>query len=166
MGEDVRPTGQSLNPRSSTKSLIKRYRAGVYETPNRPSEPPITDHRGPNVRELGTTVTLLTDEQVGGLVADYQAGMKVKAIAEKYDVNRWTVRQHLIRREIPVRRRGIDETLIPKVIALYRAGNTLIEIGHQLGVNPGTLRNTLRNEGVELRVAAPRSRSARPHAAD
>ena len=66
------------------------------------------------------TVTLLTDEQVDTLAPDYQAGMKVKVTAEKYKVNRWRVRQHLNRRYIPARRRGIDETLISEAIALSR----------------------------------------------
>jgi len=118
------------------------------------------------VRELGTTVTLLAHEQVDGLVADYQAGMKVSDIAAKYSVNRWTVRHHLIRREIPVRLRGMDDAQVPEAIALYGAGHTLAEIGRLLDADPGTVRNTLRREGVELRTAAPRTRDTRPGASD
>lgn len=87
--------------------------------PNRPTEPPITDHRGLNVRELGTTVTLLTARQVDDLIADYNAGMRVREIAEKFGVARWTVTNHMARRNVPFRTRGIDPDVVPNLAAAY-----------------------------------------------
>jgi hypothetical protein len=60
------------------------------------------------VREVETVQTFLTASEVDRLVADYQAGVGVLELADRYGIHRATVAAHLRRRDVPRRSTGLD----------------------------------------------------------
>ena len=48
----------------------------------------------------------LTDKEVAGIIAEYNSGMTAKEIAEKYGCNKCTVRAHLKKNGVRMRRRA------------------------------------------------------------
>jgi DNA-directed RNA polymerase specialized sigma24 family protein len=54
------------------------------------------------------TLRRLSCEQVTALVAGYQAGATVYELAERFDINRKTVSEHLHRQGVEIRRHGLN----------------------------------------------------------
>jgi lambda repressor-like predicted transcriptional regulator len=113
------------------------------------------------VRSLGMAQTLLRAEQVDDLVARYRDGATLVQLASRFGIHRRTVAEHLTRREVPIRRTGIDSSRFNEVADLYDSGLTLAEVGLKVGAGPDAVRRALVEHGVPIRAGGGRrSRTA------
>jgi len=115
------------------------------------------DTRGRMVRAVGMTQTFLIPAQVDELVAMYQAGATLVEVGEWFSVHRRTVAAHLVRRSVPIRRRGLDKDRLAEAVTLYTGGLTLTEVGLRFGVSQQAIRRALAAEGVIIRPSGRRS---------
>lgn len=99
----------------------------------------------------------LTESEVDDLVAAFQSGVTVKALAKHYSINRTTVMDHLRRRGVP-RQGEWSEVAVKKAAARYEAGETLNEISLTMNVDPRTVGRQLRMAGVAIRPSGPKRR--------
>ncbi|WP_187346941.1 helix-turn-helix domain-containing protein [Saccharomonospora sp. CUA-673] len=87
------------------------------------------------------------------LIEDYNSGMSVQGLAQKYGIHRATVSAHLSRRSIPRRRPGLDVDERAEAVRLFRAGVSMRSISRRLGVGRQSVRVCLVEAG--LVAAAP-----------
>ena len=146
------------NPYSALKTVVSRRSRGVYKRSWRPLEPSVVDSRGRMVRAVGIAQTFLRPAQVDELVALYREGATLVELGERFSVHRRTVAAHLVRRSIPIRRRGLDESDVTEAVELYEGGSTLIEVGLRFGVSQQAVRRALDVEGVTIRPGVRRAR--------
>lgn len=146
------------NPCPALKTVASRGSRGAYKRDRRPLEPTVVDSRGRMVRAVGMTQTFLSPAQVDELVAMYQAGATLVEVGERFSVHRRTVAAHLVRRSVPIRRRGLDESHLAKAVDLYVSGLTLMEVGLRFGVSQQSVRRALVAEGVVIRPGGRRAR--------
>ena len=105
--------------------------------------------------------TLLRAEQIDELVARYRDGATLVQLASRFGIHRRTVAEHLTRREVPIRRTGIDSSRFNEVADLYDSGLTLAEVGLKVGAGPDAVRRALVEHGVPIRAGGGRrSRTA------
>lgn len=90
----------------------------------------MVDSRGRMVRAVGMTQTFLSPAQVDELVALYEAGATLVELSERFGVHHRTAAAHLVRRSVPIRRRGLNEHHLAEAVELYTSGLTLLEVGH------------------------------------
>ncbi len=117
----------------------------------------MVDSRGPMVRAVGITQTFLSPAQIDELVALYQAGATLVEVGERLSVHRRTVAVHLVRRSVPIRRRGLDASQLAEAVTLYSGGLTLTEVGLRFGVSQQTVRRALAAQGVSIRPTGRRA---------
>ena len=146
------------NPYSALKTVVSRRSRGVYKRSWRPLEPSVVDSRGRMVRAVGIAQTFLRPAQVDELVALYREGATLVELGERFSVHRRTVAAHLVRRSIPIRRRGLDESDVTEAVELYEGGSTLIEVGLRFGVSQQAVRRALDVEEVTIRPGVRRAR--------
>lgn len=91
-------------------------------------------------------------------MALYREGAKLVELGERFSVHRRTVAAHLVRRSVPIRRRGLDESDVAEAVELYTSGLTLMEIGLWFGVSQQAVRRTLAAEGATIRSVGRRAR--------
>ena len=108
----------------------------------------IVSDDAPTVRDRH--LRLREEEQVQ-LVADYQAGMTVYELGNKYQISRKTVSVILKRRGIKLRYKLIGPTELDQAQRLYESGASYATIGNYLKVDPATVRKALLGAGVESR---------------
>lgn len=107
------------NPCPALKTVASRRSRGVYRRDRRPLEPSLVDERGRMVRAVGMAQTFLSPAQVDELVALYEAGATLVELGERFGVHRRTAAAHLVRRSVPIRRRGLDECHLAEAVELY-----------------------------------------------
>src|SRR5690606_23890110 len=146
------------NPCTALKTVASRRSRGVYRRDRRPSEPSVVDSRGRMVRAVGMAQTFLSPAQVDELVALYEAGATLVELGERFSVHRRTAAAHLVRRSVPVRRRGLDERRLAEAAELYSDGLTLMEVGLRFGVSQQTVGRALVATGIALRPSGRRSK--------
>jgi transposase len=100
----------------------------------------------------------LRPSQRAELVADYAAGMPVRAISKKYGVHRATIPKLVRRVGISVRTSGLSIEQHAEAASLYESGMTLMEVGSRLGVSQQSVRRALTTEGVKVRPPGRRGR--------
>lgn len=142
--------GRYYNPKAQVDALESLLR----NLPDPTEAPP----RAPARRTPGTAKQLDVDDQVQELIADYQAGVSVRRLGERFGIARQTVSEILRRHEVPVRQRGLSPEQVDEAVRLYADGWSLARIGNQMDVNPQTVLNRLRERGVRTRDAQGRSR--------
>lgn len=120
----------------------------------------MVDSRGRMVRAVGMTQTFLSPAQVDELVAMYEAGATLVKLGERFSIHRRTVAAHLVRRSIPIGRRGLDERHLAEAVELYVNGLTLLEVGRRFSVSQQAVRSALRRAGVTIRSSGRRPQSA------
>lgn len=116
------------------------------------------DARGPVAKNTVKSQTRLTLDQRAEMVADYEAGTSVKAIAAKYRVHRGTIPTLVARAGRRLRTPGLDEAGRRRACDLYEAVYTLAEVAERLSVDPKTVRDAVVGAGADIR---PRGRQAR-----
>jgi DNA invertase Pin-like site-specific DNA recombinase len=93
------------------------------------------------------------------LVASYQAGTTVNALARTYRIDRTTVLEHLRRQGVQRRHpRRLQQADIDKAVKLYGEGASLDSVALELRIGATTVRRLLNKAGVEIR---PRGRPFR-----
>lgn len=117
------------------------------------------DSRGRMVRAVGMTQTSLSPAQVDELVALYEAGATLVELGERFSIHRRTAAAHLVRRSVPIRRRGLDERHLAEAVELYSGGLTLMEVGLRFGVSQQTVGRALVAAGIALRPSGRRSQA-------
>ncbi len=146
------------NKRPALKSLILRVLKGSEQRGPRGRTTERRDSRGAVAKNPAKSQTRLTPKQRAELVADYEAGMSVKAIAAKYRVHRGTIPTFVARAGGRLRTPGLDEAGCRRACDLYEAGYTLAEVAERLSVDPKTVRDAVVGAGADIR---PRGRQAR-----
>jgi hypothetical protein len=93
----------------------------------------------------------LSRDQTQQLIARYQAGETARQLGEAFNINRKTVCKVLSREGVTPRWRKLTDTDITQAIELYESGLSLACVGHQLGVDSGTILNHFRRLGIDRR---------------
>ncbi len=130
-------TGQS----SKQFALVRQLAAALpgLADASRPAAPP----RQQQVR--------LTPARVAKLVAAYEAGLDMNELAKLYGIHRHSVRAHLDKAGVELRRRGLTQAQVDEAVRLYVTGSSLARLGQQLGCDHTTVGRALRHRGVALR---------------
>lgn len=110
------------------------------------------------VRAVGMTQTFLSPTQVDELVARYEAGATLVELGERFSIHRRTAAAHLVRRSVPIRRRGLDACDFAEAVELYAGGLSLMEVGLRCQVSQQAVRRALVAEGVTVRPSGRQSR--------
>jgi len=111
-----------------------------------PSGPPESD-----TRTTKQVHRRLRSDEVDQLVAEYRAGAKVKELATRYNIHKYTVGSILNRQQVVRRPQGIPPERIGEAAASYLAGSSLATIGGVMSVDAATVGRTLRKAGISLR---------------
>lgn len=108
----------------------------------------------------GSTVQALTEKREMPVVAAYQSGESVSAVAARHKITEGTVRDILRRRNVPLRpaERIFTPEQEARIVAEYTAGDTMLEIATRLKVHKGTVRRALQQLEVPARRRGPRPR--------
>jgi DNA-directed RNA polymerase specialized sigma24 family protein len=86
----------------------------------------------------------LSAAAVDALVEGYLAGRTVYELGSEFGINRRTVSEHLHRRGVPMRRRGLTTAQADEAVSLRGQGWSLAGIGARFDVAPGTVLRHLR----------------------
>lgn len=113
--------------------------------------PAPADPARPTRDPLPQTIRQLRPSQLAGIIADYQAGATVLALANKYGFNRNTIPTILKRAGVRLRGSGLTDEQIDEAVRLYEAGQSLARIGNRFGVDAHTVRRRLLDRGVAMR---------------
>ena len=97
------------------------------------------------------TIRHLRHAEVDELVATYEAGATVHALATQFGIHRATVGQHLQARGIDTQPPGLHPDDVPAAADLYRAGWSLIRLAEKFGTSGNTVRSHLLEAGVQMR---------------
>lgn len=137
----LRSTFANLTPR--TKTLVTRWKRGVYRVSQRPETAPTQDSRGTVVRRIENLQTFLTASEVDRLVDDYLDGATVNELADRYGVHRATVSAHLTRRRVGRRRPGLGVDEAAEAVRLHLGGVSMRAIAQSMGVDRKAVRRAL-----------------------
>lgn len=96
----------------------------------------------------------LSPPEIDQLVADYQAGLCLTGLGERFGLHRQTAKAHLERRGVIIRSElpALNEGQITQAVVLYTEGRGLNPIAALLGVAPNTVKRALLAQGVQLRL--------------
>lgn len=140
------------------KTVVSRWRRGVYREDQRPREPVVQDERGRVIRSIGKAQTFLTEAQIDQVVALYEGGMSMEGIAQKFRAHRRTIAAQLVRRGKSLGRyRRVQPGDIAEAAEMYRKGMTLAELGRRFGVSQSAVKTAVTSSGVLIR---PRGRAS------
>jgi DNA-binding MarR family transcriptional regulator len=97
-------------------------------------------------REPWAPAHRLSPFEIARLVTRYQAGSKIRELAEEFGVHKHTVSAHLARQGIPTRIGGriVDEAAALEIIRLYAGGQTMDAIAAELGIAQSTVSRALK----------------------
>lgn len=93
----------------------------------------------------------LTEREIEKLTSDYQSGMTIKGLSDRYRIHRTTVYEHLDRSGVPRRQRGLTQVQVRDAAELYESGLSLAKIGARFSVDAQTVRVRIVEEGVQIR---------------
>lgn len=155
-------TGRFCHVPRALKTLIKQGKAGNLRTVRADPIGSLSDRRGVTVPAIGKAATRLDEGQASQLIKEYIGGDAVGTLAVRYGIHRVTVAEHLRRRNIPVRTKGLVPSEADESIILYNQGYSLAAIGKHFGVAANTVRRTLLQSGVQLRGPNELQRGAIP----
>ncbi|MEX5718209.1 hypothetical protein [Geodermatophilus maliterrae] len=94
----------------------------------------------------------LTPEQAERLVAEYQAGKDIKALAVRWGMHRTTVAAQLRRAGVALRRQGVPTDRLDEAVQLYGAGWSCQRLAERYGCDDETVRQALKRVGIRLRA--------------
>jgi hypothetical protein len=139
--ESVVLTGTSWK----VKAQLKRLAVALPEMLSRPEQPERQESasRRPQVR--------LTPELVQQLVADYEAGASMTALADCHGLHRTTVASHLRGAGVEFRRQGLNDGEVREASRLYADGWPLSRLGARYDCAADTVRLALLRAGVSMR---------------
>jgi uncharacterized protein (DUF433 family) len=133
--------------------LLGRYskRTSWTKRLRRLAEATVGDERD-TVRKQRATITTLPAARVAELVDGYRAGATVNELAARFEIHQTTVTQHLCRKGVSMRRRGLDGPQLEYAVRLYQQGMSLARVGAHLDVHAETVRQALRARGIQMRA--------------
>lgn len=155
-------TGRSCHSPHALKTLVKLRKEGKLATTRTEQISADSDLRGQTVHAIEKAVTLLDEDQISQLVREYLDGDLISTLAARYGVHRTTVTEHLRRRNIPMRAKGMLPSEAEESILLYEEGYSLASIGRHFGVTGNTVKNVLLKSGTRLRGPNELRRGAVP----
>ncbi len=132
------------------KTLVTRWKRGVYRVSQRSETAPSEDSRGTVVRRIEHLQTFLTAAEVDRLVDDYLDGTTVNGMADRYGVHRATVSAHLTRRRVGRRRPGLGVEEAAVAVRLHLGGVSMRAIAQSMGVDRKAVRRALVEAGAIL----------------
>jgi len=128
----------------------ERLRALVELVPSGPSEAiPQTP---------GRICRRLDEGKIAELVAAYEAGLPIKDIVERFQVDQRTIQKYVRRQGLPRRVRHLTAEEVEEAVQFYAEGRSVEFIANHLGVSSSAVRRRLSVAGVTLR---PRGRPSR-----
>jgi DNA-directed RNA polymerase sigma subunit (sigma70/sigma32) len=92
----------------------------------------------------------LKPDETNELLADYNVGTTIDALAEQFRVNRTTVLS-ILDRAGAERRAGVIDRNLDEARRLYESGSSLAQVGQHFDVDPETVRRALKKNGVKMR---------------
>lgn len=152
--------GRFSNKRLALKSLIRRVLRGSEGCRPRTRGAERRDTRGPVAKNPVKPQTRLTPERRAALVADYEAGTPVRAIAAKYGVHRGTIPTLVRRAGAVVRFAGLSDEERERASALYEGGMTLKQVAQLLGIGGEAVRQAVVDGGGTIRTRGRSSRTS------
>ena len=94
----------------------------------------------------------LRPAEVDQLVERYSATQDIKLVADEFGLYRATVREHLKRRNTPLRKMASMNALeITEAVRLYETGDSSVTVGEKLGFSNHTILKALRAQGTRIR---------------
>jgi Homeodomain-like domain-containing protein len=90
----------------------------------------------------------LTVDQVERLVAEYEAGDDMAALAARWGLHRTTVAALLRRAGVKLRRQGIPGEQLDEAVRLYAEGWSCQRLAERYGCDDETVRQALKQAGV------------------
>jgi DNA-binding CsgD family transcriptional regulator len=132
-------TGSSSNFRTHVSRLV----AGLPALLGR--RPPVHPIKQRQVQRR------LTPKQAARLAAEYQAGDSMQQLADRWNLHRTTVADHLHRAGVTIRQRGISPERLDEAIQLYGEGWSCQRLAERFDCDDETVRQTLKRAGVKLR---------------
>lgn len=148
-------TTRFSNLRAPVKALISRGLRGQKALTPRADRTPVADLRGAVRENVRFPQTRLRPTQMSELLAGYEAGTPVTALAEQFGVHRVTVSQAVRRAGITRRCASVSQAQRIQAAALYAEGCTLVQAAQQAGINYHAVRAAVIAEGGRIR---PRGR--------
>ena len=100
---------------------------------------------------MGRRKINLPMEQV---ISEYESGMTLKKLGEKYGVSDTTIRNRLIEAGVQIRSQGgsfVLEGRNEKIAEMYQQGKSLREVGDEFGLTGEAIRQILKKMGVDAR---------------
>ena len=105
-------------------------------------------------RVIPGKVRKLTRDQIDELCSLYHGGQSLPSLATHFGIHRGTVKDHLRRAGIPIRRGNqakLSETDKDEVARLYESGLSIRKIAVQFGVTDNPVHHALKERGVSMR---------------
>jgi hypothetical protein len=93
----------------------------------------------------------LTPQQVARLVAEYEVGADMKALAARWHMHRGTVAAHLRRAGVALRRTGVPNDRLDEAVRLYGEGWSLQRLAERYRCDDETVRQLLKRADVQQR---------------
>jgi hypothetical protein len=94
----------------------------------------------------------LRPEEQAEVVARYQAGESVYALADAFSIRRQTISATLGRHGVRRRYNLLCDSDVQRARELYESGLSLVDVGAALGVSSKTVLNGFRAAGIETRA--------------
>jgi hypothetical protein len=94
------------------------------------------------------TQTRLSPIQISQFELDYQAGIPIAELADRYKIHRNTVITQASRLGLPRRHPRLSPGDVARATEMYASGHSMVEIGRYFGASHDTVRRELRKAGV------------------
>ena len=94
----------------------------------------------------------LTDDEILQVIKDYQNGMNIYQLADKYGCHRLNISTQLKKHDVEVTTRKIDSKNISEIVHLYEGGMNTTQLAKQFGVACPTIIKYLHEKGVKMRT--------------
>jgi uncharacterized protein (DUF433 family) len=101
------------------------------------------------------------------MAMEYQSGLSIQVLADKYNVSYETIRRHLKKAGVQLRpksitlRAGVVTLPVEQIAMEYQSGLSIHVLSNKYNVAPETIRKYLKKAGVQLRqVGRPKGRAS------
>jgi len=106
-----------------------------------------SEHRStefPGKQAIKQSQHRLTPEEIREIGEEYQADLSIRQLAEKWQINRETVRLALKRAGVDARKpKALTDLELQEARALYEGGTSLNRLGRIYGIDPKTMKRRL-----------------------
>lgn len=143
---------------SKNYSIIREYVKNYIPAPVKPPiDPTVTDTSydpDSTVKTIKQRQKTLSELEIRTIIQKYQNGTSPYDLAKEFDCHRQTISDTLKRNGIEVSHRASAKPdLVKKIIELYADMKTPKGIGAIVGLDCGTIRQVLKDNGIYIRKA-------------